>query len=701
VKLRRLGGVIALALIAASPAAIAPVIPFAQTFFGTVRSDPYHWMEDGGPQFDAYVSAQSAYTRSLLHANPGRSKLLAALQEAYASAGVATTTDGVVRVGSHAFYLQSLPGSSNPSLLVRSDGQQTSKVVVDAKTLPKNTVIGWFAPSPRGTKIAYGVTASSESVVIRVCNANGSEDVAQSIAADVIPGVTWRDERSFYYDRSRVTATSRDEASFLHRIDSPGHPDVQIGGFGADGPLGSHSFRDLAITFTVFGRDAVIAETHQGASPYESVFVAPFESATAARAPWRRLFAPSDEVIASAVRGRAVYGLSDRGNVRRTILVRDRESGMPLKAIVPQDVGFRTNIFANPTGIYVTERRGAEMRVEKVDRTGKARSIGLPQANVIVSLIGDPAESAFAVQTATFQNPGHWYEVSGARAAVRDLGISPPTPDVYSHIRYEDAFATSADGTRVPYTVVYADGTPRDGRRPTVVFGYGAYGIDAYEPPTPPFAVALTHFGVVLVLTHIRGGGEFGEPWHRAGKGPTKQHTIDDFVACARAVVAAGWTSPAKIAGDGASAGGITIGGAITQHPDVFAVAISHAGVNDMVDYERAPNGAGNVPEFGSVRTPEGFRDLLAMSAYDHVVPAAYPATILTTGLADVRVPPWQVAKMAARLQAATTSGKPVLLRADEQGHGLVRDVAPQIDEEADVYTFMLWQLGEPGFQPT
>jgi prolyl oligopeptidase len=104
------------------------------------------------------------------------------------------------------------------------------------------------------------------------------------------------------------------------------------------------------------------------------------------------------------------------------------------------------------------------------------------------------------------------------------------------------------------------------------------------------------------------------------------------------------------------------------------------------------------VPEFGTVKTPEGFRDLLAMSAYDHVAPAAYPATILTTGFADVRVPPWEVAKMAARLQAATTSGKPVLLRADDQGHGLVRDVDAQIDEDADVFTFMLWQFGEPAF---
>jgi prolyl oligopeptidase len=576
-----------------------------------------------------------------------------------------------------------------------------SRVVVDAKSLPKDRVIGWFEISPLGTRIAYGVTAPSEQVAIHVCNADGSGDVSQSIVDDVIPDVTWRDERSFFYNGTRQKATIRDEVSFLHRIDSPPGSDVQVGGYGARGPLGSGFDHDLFITFAVLGKDAVVAETHRGASPYESVFVAPFATATSAHAPWRRLFAPSDEVVADAVVGSRAYGLSDRGDAHRTILVRDRATGAAFPAIALPGAGFRTGIFANRSGLYVTERRGAETVVEHLDGAGKPpQTIALPNANIIVALAGNPTKDRFAVETATFSDPGRWYEVSGTRAAVRDLGISPPPPAAYANVRYEDAFATSADGTQVPYTVVYAAGTPRDGRRPTIVFGYGAYGIDALEPPTPPMALALMHYGAIFVLAHIRGGGEFGEPWHLAGKGATKQHTIDDFVACTRAMIDTGWTTPAKIAGYGASAGGITIGGAITQHPELYAVGISHAGVNDMVDYENAPNGPGNVPEFGTVKTPDGFRDLLAMSAYDHVAPAAYPATILTTGFADVRVPPWEVAKMAARLQAATTSGKPVLLRADDQGHGLVRDVDAQIDEDADVFTFMLWQFGEPGFAP-
>jgi len=199
---------------------------------------------------------------------------------------------------------------------------------------------------------------------------------------------------------------------------------------------------------------------------------------------------------------------------------------------------------------------------------------------------------------------------------------------------------------------------------------------------------------------HARGGGEFGEPWHLAGKGPTKQNTIDDFVAGAQAAITDGWTSHAKLAGIGVSAGGITIGGAVTQHPGLFSVAISQVGFSDMVDLENMPNGPGNVPEFGSVTTVDGFHDLLAMSAYDHVTTAPYPAMIFTTGLSDRRTAPWQVAKMAARLQASTTSGRPILLRSDSQGHGMIRVASAQEEEYADVFTFMLWQLGEPGFAP-
>ncbi len=674
-------------------------VPYSQTFYGTTRSDPYHWMESGGPDLAAYIQAQSAYAQAVLSANPGRPRVVRALTDAFDQSAEATTTSGVVRVGATEFYLQSLPGSSDPSLQARSDGRD-SRVIVDAKSLPKDHVITWFEPSPLGTKIAYGITASSENVEIHVCDADGSHDVVQAIDTSVIPDVTWHDERTFYYSTVTESATNRTEASYLHIIGSPPGSDERISGFDANGPMGSKTSRDIFTSYVMLGREAVVAIPQHDVTPHKSVFIAPYAKAMRADAPWRQLFGEGDLVVQVAFAGRYAFALSDGGDFRRTILVRDRQTGATVKTIPPSDGGFRTDIFANRTGVYVAERIGASVRLEHLDRSGNRLGIvALPNANTIYPLSGRPGDDVFAVETASWSDPGHWYEVRGDRAAVRDAGVNTAPPPLYARVRYRDAFATSADGTKIPYTAAYADGTPKDGARPTLVVGYGAYGFDI-EPPMPPYIAALLDLGVVVVLAHVRGGGEFGEPWHLAGKGATKQHTIDDFVACARAVEADGWTSPGKLAGEGASAGGITIGGAITQHPELFAVAVSEVGFSDMVDYENMPNGPGNVPEFGSVKTEDGFHDLLAMSAYDHVVPAPYPATILTTGLSDKRNSPWQVAKMTARLQAFTTSGKPVFLRADTQGHGVILDAPAQLEEYADVWTFMLWQLGEPAFQP-
>jgi dienelactone hydrolase len=202
---------------------------------------------------------------------------------------------------------------------------------------------------------------------------------------------------------------------------------------------------------------------------------------------------------------------------------------------------------------------------------------------------------------------------------------------------------------------------------------------------------------------NVRGGGEYGEEWHVAGKGANKANSWRDFIACAEYLVAQGYTSPAHMSCMGVSGGGILVGRAATERPDLFAAVIDWVGVTDMLRLETMATGAGNIPEFGSVKTETGFHDLYAMSAYHHVKDGVpYPAFLITTGINDPRVDPWQPAKMAARLHAATSSGKPVLLRVDyAAGHGNIGNTASQFDELlADTMSFEFWQLGVPEFQP-
>jgi len=204
----------------------------------------------------------------------------------------------------------------------------------------------------------------------------------------------------------------------------------------------------------------------------------------------------------------------------------------------------------------------------------------------------------------------------------------------------------------------------------------------------------------VIAIAHVRGGGEYGEEWYRAGYKLTKQHTIDDFLAGGQYLIEHKYTSSTHLAGEGTSAGGVTIGGAITQRPDLFGAALIRVGDSDSLRSELMASGPANIPEFGTVKEADGFKALYAMDAYQHVKPTTqYPAILLTTGANDPRVAPWQAAKMTARLQASTSSGKPILLRVDyDAGHGIGSTKSQRDAELADEMAFLFWQLGVAGY---
>ena len=259
----------------------------------------------------------------------------------------------------------------------------------------------------------------------------------------------------------------------------------------------------------------------------------------------------------------------------------------------------------------------------------------------------------------------------------------------------------AADGTLIPLSIIHKRGLRLDGNNPTLIHGYGSYGISQL-PFYNPQLLAWYERGGVYAVAHVRGGGEYGEEWHRAGQKRSKPNTWRDFISCAEYLVEKKYTTPARLAGMGMSAGGILVGRAITERPDLFRAAVIGVGLTDMLRYETTANGVPNVAEFGSVKTREGFEALREMSAYHHVQAGAdYPAVLLTTGINDPRVDPWLPAKMAARLQAATSSGKPVLLRVDyEGGHGVGLTRRQFAEEITDFMTFLLWQFGDPAFRP-
>ena len=262
-------------------------------------------------------------------------------------------------------------------------------------------------------------------------------------------------------------------------------------------------------------------------------------------------------------------------------------------------------------------------------------------------------------------------------------------------------FATSKDGTRIPLNIIRRKGTKLDGNNPTLVGGYGGYGVNEKPYFAGIGARLWLDQGGVYVTTNIRGGAEYGEEWHKAGSLTHKQNVFDDFIACAQHMIDRKYTSPAHLAIIGGSNGGLLMGAAFTQRPELFRAVVSYVGIYDMMRVELDPNGEFNVTEFGTVKDPEQFKALYAYSPYHHVKDGtAYPAILFPTGENDHRVNPMQSRKMTARLQAASGSDRPILLRTSSSaGHGFGTALDEYVEEEADVFSFLLDQLGTK-YQP-
>jgi prolyl oligopeptidase len=330
-------------------------------------------------------------------------------------------------------------------------------------------------------------------------------------------------------------------------------------------------------------------------------------------------------------------------------------------------------ISAAKDALYIVASQAGISHVERIPygQTGP-EPVALPFAGTVNGLAASVLNDGILLRLAGWTEAPQWYAYDPTGDKLTNTAIEPRNPTDFSGITSVEVTATGADGTPIPLSIIYKKDLKLNGENPCLMEGYGAYGI-SIEPSFDATRLALLEKGIVIAVAHVRGGGENGEDWHLAGQKLTKQNTISDFISCAEFLIKEGYTSHGKLALRGTSAGGITIGGALTQRPDLFALAIVNVGVVNVLRAEAEPNGAVNTPEFGSLKNPDGFKALYAMDAYQHVRNGvAYPTVLLITGVNDPRVDPVELFKMTARLQAATASKNPILLRVDsDAGHGI------------------------------
>ena len=366
--------------------------------------------------------------------------------------------------------------------------------------------------------------------------------------------------------------------------------------------------------------------------------------------------------------------------------------------VAPEGKGVIQEFAPADDGLYVSTLEGGPSELVHYPRgSTRAREIPiLPVSSVSGLHSWKGNELVFA--NVSYLKPFAWFTAEAGQKEPRRTALYLTAPVSFDDLEVVREFATSKDGTKVPLYILRRKGLKLDGTNPTLLYAYGGYGINL----TPAFDSTRRIWfdaGGMAVIANLRGGGEYGETWHKAGNLTRKQHVFDDFIAAAEFLIKQGYTSPARLAVEGGSNGGLLMGAFLTQRPELARAVVSHVGIYDMLRVELDPNGQFNVTEFGTVKDPDQFKALYGYSPYHRVRDGIrYPAVLLTTGENDGRVNPAQSRKMAARLQAVTTSPWPILFRSNASaGHGIGTAMKERIAEQADVLAFLFDQLGIDG----
>ncbi|HYM41744.1 MAG TPA: prolyl oligopeptidase family serine peptidase, partial [Steroidobacteraceae bacterium] len=356
------------------------------------------------------------------------------------------------------------------------------------------------------------------------------------------------------------------------------------------------------------------------------------------------------------------------------------------------------SIHAASDALYVVAREGLVGKVLRVDSRGDVRELPLPFVGTVTEVATDAALPGAIVGLDGWVHPQAHYRYDPGSGAFADLKLDTGPGFDPARFAAREMTAKAADGTQIPLSLITPAGPKQ--ARPMLLDAYGAYGISNL-PFFSPRVVTFVGAGGAFAECHVRGGGELGETWRLGGKDANKPNTWRDFIACAEQLISDGYTTRAMLTIQGTSAGGITVGSAAVERPELFAGAVARVGDVDALRSEMMPSGPANIPEFGTFKNEQGFRNLYAMDAYQHVRnDAHYPAFLLTTGLNDPRVEPWEPAKMAARLMEVPGRA-PVLLRVeDAAGHGLGTTKSTRDAEDADIAAFVFWRAGVPEWQP-
>ena len=686
-----------------SPAAGAdsptPKKPARDQYQSTTVEDPYQWLEkDDDAAVKAWSDQQNARTRSYLDKLPERAAVEKQLTEWYAKTSPSysslTARPGLL------FALKFQPPKQQLMLvtLKSADDVKSEKMVLDPNVLDAkgSTTIDWFVPSRDGKFVAISLShGGSEDGTLQIFEAATGKALSDKIEHVQYPtaggSAAWKaDGTGLFYTRFPRKGERPDadlnfyQQIYFHKIGAPDTQDTYA--LGKEFPR----IAEIALEASHEG-DYILATVANGdGGDFAHYLLGP-------DGPWKQITQFSDQVKSAHLgRDRALYLLSRADAPRGKVLRLPLDEPVLAKAvtIVPAGEAVIQTVILTRDALYIGDLLGGPSQIRRFGLDGKNEVVvPIPKISAVSEMVG-MEDNSLLFRDVSYTEPAAWYHtVPGKTQPVKTALIST-SPVSFADIEVTREFATSKDGTKIPLNIVRRKGTKQDGQNPTLLYAYGGYGISMQ--PNFDFTRRLWFDrGGVYVVANIRGGGEFGEEWHKSGNLTRKQNVFDDFAAAAQYLIEQKHTRPEKLAVQGGSNGGLLMGAMLTQHPDLVHAVVSSVGIYDMLRVELAPNGAFNVTEFGTVKDPDQFKALYAYSPYHHVVDGTnYPSILMMTGANDGRVAPYHSRKMVARLEEANRSGNPILLRTStSSGHGIGTALSERIQQSADIYSFLFAQF--------
>jgi len=680
-----------------------PRKPVVNEYHGVKVTDDYQWLEDakaaGTREWTAKQNARSRAYWDKLQLRDNLADELEELYEASSANYYALSYRSNIN-----FMMRFRPPQQQPVLIARAtiSRPEEPRVIVDPNQINTNgtTTIDWFVPSPNGRLVAVSMSEKgSEDGALHFFDVRKTND---NKLADIVPRVQYptaggsaawaADGSGVFYTRfpHKGERPAGDEnfyqQVYFHKLGTPHTEDRYE--VGKEFPR----IAEIELEPSDDGK-LLLARVANGDGGDFSFWL------RSANGAWKQLAKDEDGIKFAAFSHDSLYLLSRRDAPRGKILrIKLDAAGLSLAnatLFVPEGDAVIDNFAPSAKGLYVKDLIGGPSQVRYFNLEGKElHKVGFRSPVNVQQMLVRRGEE-LTLRVVSYTRPYSWnYYFPGATNLIRTAlaGRSPANFDDVEAVR---EMATSKDGTKIPLNIIRRKGTKLDGNNPVILYGYGGYGISL----APDFRASRRLWldaGGVYAIANLRGGGEFGEEWHKAGNLAKKQNVFDDFIACAEFLVKTGYTKPSRLAIQGGSNGGLLMGAALTQRPDLFRAVAASVGIYDMLRVELEPNGAFNVTEFGTVKDKTLFDALYAYSPYHRVTNGlAYPAVLFTTGENDGRVNPYNSKKMTARLQTATSSGHPVLLRTSASaGHGRGSSLRDRVAEEADVLTFLMDQLG-------